>query len=88
MKRACYFKNANDKFQVCRLRSVKSNGKIITNPISGFEDKEFSDLTELLLNVNLAGYGIVGSVEDITEDNMKKYLDKRNGDNLLNPDDL
>ncbi len=53
-----------------------------------FKNVEFDNLVDLFVNANLSGYGIIGSIEEVESRNMEKFNKKRNGMNMMNPDDL
>ena len=88
MKRACYYKNSHEKYELYHVISTRNNGKVDVEPINEFKGIEFDNLEKLFVNANLSGYGIIGSLEEVEKQNLEKYNKKRNGLNLINIDDL
>ncbi len=88
MKRACYYQNKEKKYEIRRVRSLGNDGNVRTEPIEMFKNVEFDNLTDLFMNANLSGYGVIGSMEEVESRNREKFNKKRNGLNIMNPDDL
>ena len=87
MKRACYCKLDNKKYKLRHVRSINKDGSIDTEPIPELSN-DFSTLESMFIDANRKGYGVIGDLDELKSDNIRKVYRAKCGNNQMDIDEL